>query len=110
MPATLVIAPVGHSYIILKKSLLSQSMTNLSAAFPTLSRKGLPLQPTTYSIIHTTTADSQFGFTLQTRPLSSEGFLSIFKPDPQKKQDKDKELNNKVRRARGIMRGFADCL
>ena len=80
--------------MLYKRSSISQSLACVSAAFSIPSRKSRPQQRTTISHVHTHSADSRPGFTLQTRPLSSDGIIALFKGDPHKKQDK--EQNAKV--------------
>lgn len=60
--------------------------------------KAQPLIQTSRISIQTTTADSRPWFHLQTRPLSGDGLVSLFKTDPQKKIDKEiaKENATKV--------------
>lgn len=73
---------------------VSLSISSIFAAFSNPHGKGLPITETTRDKIHATTANSRPGFLLQIRPISSDGLFSLFKPDPQKKMDK--ELSNKV--------------
>jgi hypothetical protein len=74
-----------------KKTLISQSISLVSAAFSNLHGKGSPQLQTTFSTIHATTTNSGPGFVLQTRPLSSEGIITLFKSDPQKKLNKEQD-------------------
>jgi hypothetical protein len=76
------------SLISTKKPPLSLSATSLCAAFPKPNGKSSPLLQLANHIIHATTANSRPGFFLQTRPLSGENILGIFKNDAQKKNDK----------------------
>jgi hypothetical protein len=69
-------------------------MSSISAAFSNPHGKSSPVLQTTNSTVYTTSADSRPALFLQTA-LSSDGLLSIFKTDPQKKADK--ELSVKVR-------------
>jgi hypothetical protein len=69
-------------------------MTSISAAFSNPHGKSSPRVQTTFFTIQTSSANSRRGFFLQIRPLSSDGLFAMFKPDPQKKSDK--EWSNKV--------------
>lgn len=83
------------SLISTKNIRRSQSVTSLCAAFPNSNGKSSPLLQLTQCVIHATTANSRPGFFLQTRPLSGEGIMGLFKNDAQKKSDKGLE-DNKV--------------
>lgn len=81
-----------------QKSLASQSVTSLSAAFPNPPVKTLPLLETFYKSVQGTKANSRPFLPSQVRPRSGDGILSLFKnekEDPQKKADN--EQSNKVR-------------
>src|SRR3954469_17204542 len=79
------------SFTYLAKSfLLSQStLSSVSATFPKVHRKTQPHLATTFSTVYGTITDVRTLFATQTRPLSSDGIMSIFKTDPQKKLDKE---------------------
>jgi hypothetical protein len=84
-----------HSYW-LKPLRSSQPVTSLCAAFPGPHGKSAPLLQLTQPFIRATTANSRPGFFLQTRPLSGDGIMGLFKSDTQKKNDKDQENTNIV--------------
>jgi hypothetical protein len=78
-----------------KKSVLYQSsVTSVSAAFSKADEKGKPKLATTLSTVHATITDVRTLLITQARPISSDGIISLFKSDPQKKLDK--EQNAKV--------------
>jgi len=79
------------SLILPMKHFRSQSVTSLCAAFSNPPGKSTPLLRISYSVIQATSANSRPGFFLQARPLSGEGsgIMSLFKPDNQKKSDKE---------------------
>jgi hypothetical protein len=79
-----------------KPLLSSPSVTSLCAAFPKPNGKSSPLLQLTQRLIHATTANSRPGFFLQTRPLSGDGIMGLFKNDAQKKSEKDQESTNNV--------------
>lgn len=74
-----------------KRPLESQSVVSISVAFRGPYGKSAPCLQTTYSTIHTHSADSRPGFILQTRPVSAE-ILSMLKSDPLKNIDKEQAL------------------
>ena len=74
----------------------SRSVASLCAAFPEPNGKSSPLLQLTQRLIHATTANSRPGFFLQTRPLSGDGIMALFKSDAQKKNEKDQENSNIV--------------
>jgi hypothetical protein len=79
----------------MKKSVLYQStVTSVPATFSKANGKGKPKLATTLSTVHATITDVRTLLTTQTRPISSDGIMSLFKSDPQKKLDK--EQNAKV--------------
>jgi hypothetical protein len=97
----------SHSFTYLAKtSVLSQStVTSISAAFAKAHGKSRPDFATTFSTVHATITDVRTLFTMQTRPLSSDGILSLFKSDPQKKLDKEQSF--KVTLAHPVRSNFA---
>ena len=84
------------SLIMAKPLHSSQSVASLCAAFPESNGKSSPLRQLTQRLIHATTANSRPGFVLQTRPLSSDGIMGLFKSDAHKKNEKDQENTNIV--------------
>lgn len=82
--------------MLAKPLLNSPSVTSLCAAFPKLNGKSSLLLQLTQRLIQATTANSRPGFFLQTRPISGDGILGLFKGDSQKKSDKDHEASNNV--------------
>jgi hypothetical protein len=82
--------------LLFKKLRIPFTTLSVFAGFPNPHGKGeLACTETTPYELHATTANSKPGRgLLQTRPLSGDGLISMFKPDPQKKIDK--EAANKV--------------
>jgi hypothetical protein len=84
------ISIIHSSLMSTKTSSFSHSVSSISAAFTKPHGKNTPHLQTSFSTVHTTSADSRPGFFLQTRPSSSDGFIAgLFRSDPQKKPDKD---------------------
>lgn len=77
----------------------AHSFSSLSKAFSNLNSKTSPLVRISQIVVQGTGADFGPLFQLQSRPVSSDGLMSIFKPDPQKKIEKEhaKEYASKVR-------------
>ncbi|TVY45208.1 hypothetical protein LOCC1_G003507 [Lachnellula occidentalis] len=102
-------AKVNLNYLSLliprKRKSFSKSMSSISAAFSNPHGKSSPILQTTRSTIYTSSANSRPGLFLQTA-VSSDGLLSIFKTDPQKKADK--ELSTKISKIKDRLqqRGF----
>ncbi|KAG9232767.1 ubiquitin carboxyl-terminal hydrolase-domain-containing protein [Amylocarpus encephaloides] len=95
--------------MLMDKCRIPTSMKTIFAAFPNSSKKSLPITGTTCFTIHAamTMANTRAGFSLQIRPLSSDGLFSIFKTDPQKKIDKEQEKKISTIRERLAGRGYA---
>lgn len=75
-----------------KSILLGPSGISISASFPNANGKGQGDVATTFSTVYAIITDVRTLFTTQTRHIPSNGIASLFKPDPQKKLDKEQSL------------------
>lgn len=74
--------------------MFSRSVSSLFAASSNPHGKSTPMLETSLSHVQATITNSRTLYFKQNRPRSGEGISSLFKVDPQKKQEQ--EQNNKV--------------